>query len=60
MMMQMYDKMGMGDLIRDPEMFRSQMMAFKEMIESGALGGGGMGTNQLSDDTMDDFDQGEL
>ena len=58
MMMSMYDKMGMGGLIRDPDTFRKQMESMKQMIENPELFK--QAAEGLSDNTIDEFDEGEL
>mmetsp|Transcript_32318 Transcript_32318/g.64424 ORF Transcript_32318/g.64424 Transcript_32318/m.64424 type:complete len:292 (+) Transcript_32318:53-928(+) len=58
MMMQAYDSMGMGALIRDPDAFRQQMEGMKKMLENPEMLTKAM--EGLSDGTIDDFDQGDL
>jgi len=58
MLMQAYDAMGMGGLIRDPEAFRAQMEGMKKMLENPDLLGKAMAG--LADIPMDEFDEGEL
>ena len=61
MMMDMYDKMGMGGLIRDPDTFRKQMESMKKMMENPDMLKGAMeGMAGLSDSKLDQFDDGEL
>jgi hypothetical protein len=58
MLMNAYDSMGMGGLIRDPQAFRDQMEGMKKMLENPELLKNAM--KGLSDSAADDFDQGEL
>jgi hypothetical protein len=58
MMMDMYDKMGMGGLIRDPDTFRKQMESMKKMMENPDMLKGAM--EGLSDSKLDQFDDGDL
>ena len=58
MMMDMYDKMGMGALIRDPETFKKQMESMKTLMENPDAFKGAM--QGLSDSKLDQFDDVEL
>ncbi len=59
MLMNAYDSMGMGQLIRDPKAFRDQMEAMKSMLQNPELLKKAM--KGLSDQSsVDEFDQGEL
>jgi hypothetical protein len=58
MMMQAYDGMGMGALIRDPDAFRKQMEGMKEMLKNPEILTKAM--EGLADSTVDEFDQGDL
>jgi len=58
MLMQAYDSMGMGGLIRDPDAFRAQMEGMKKMLENPDILGKAMAG--LADIPVDEFDQGEL
>jgi len=57
MLMNMYESMGMGEIVKDPEAYRKQMMGLKDMLDAqqGQLGGMMGGAEEL-----DDFDDGEL
>ena len=61
MLMQAYEALGMGDLIRNPEVFRNQMLAFKQMMEDPELLAqlGAAATSRASK-PVDQFDEGEL
>jgi len=57
MLMNAYEAMGMGDLIRNPETFRNQMLSFKKLMENPeafAALGSSMGA------AADRFEEGEL
>lgn len=59
MLMNAYDSMGMGQLIRDPKAFRDQMEAMKSMLQNPELLKQAM--KGLADQSsVDEFDQGEL
>merc|ERR1719310_1963413 len=57
MLMNMYESMGMGDIVRDPEMYRKQMMGLKEMLDANQ---GQLGEMMGGVEELDDFDDGEL
>jgi len=56
-LMNAYEGMGMGGLIRDPKAFRDQMEGMKKMLENPQLLSQAM---KGITDTVDEFDQGEL
>lgn len=58
MLMNAYDSMGMGDLVRNPAAFREQMEGMKRMLEDPELLRTAM--QSLSEAPSDKFDQGEL
>lgn len=59
MMMQAYDGMGMGALIRDPAAFRAQMEGMKQMLENPDMLAQAM-KGMADPSAVDDFDQGDL
>ncbi len=57
-LMQAYDQMGMGALVRNPTAFREQMEGMKKMLENPELLSRAM--KGLGDGDIDEFDQGDL
>ena len=62
MMMQAYDSMGMGQMIRDGDAFRSQMESMKQMLDNPEILAKAMEgiVDSTTDSAVDDFDQGDL
>lgn len=64
MLMNAYESMGMGELIRDPEAFRGKMMAFKELLENpetlSNLSNALLAATKMNGANVDEFDEGEL